>query len=140
MTNIQKVTEEVITAKELAMELNLTAKSFRKWLRDKGIEKPSTRWEWPISHPAIAQIRELRNNLEVSQVEEVNEPQEELETIQEIFTKGNWKVLLDTQASAVQALYQGPNSEDRTPWITEETQIRKTLPKYIQAEIKRVLQ
>ena len=53
-------------------------------------------------------------------------------------TKSNWIIRRNTEG-ALRATYFGPRVTDSTPWITEETQIRKTLPKYIKEELIKAL-
>jgi hypothetical protein len=143
MTEIQNV----ITVKELAQELKVSPKSLRKWMRDNKIEKPGSRWEWSPEDATVGQIRNWRNG----QKEKVQEAAAEVkEAIQEpeviipegpvtIFTQGNWTVWKNPEG-AVQAIYQGPNSKDSTPWITEKAKIRKTLPKHIKAIMEGAIQ
>ncbi len=49
-----------VTVGDLAEELDISPTALRKYLRDKGFEKPSGgRWEWPEDHPDLEKIRAL---------------------------------------------------------------------------------
>lgn len=49
-----------VTVGDLAEELDMSPTALRKYLRDKGFEKPSGgRWEWPEDHPDLEKIRAL---------------------------------------------------------------------------------
>ncbi len=52
--------DSIITLQQLAQEVGVEPPKLRKQLRkNKDIEKPSGRWEWPIDHPDLEKIRGL---------------------------------------------------------------------------------
>lgn len=144
------MTENLITVKELAIEIKTSSKNLRKWLRSNGIEKPGTRWEWPENHTDLTKILDHWNGKEpiapkvkesaatVQESIETAKPEPKEEVIYHN-VKSNWKIIRNPEG-AVKATYTGPTTTDSTPWITEEEQIRKTLPNYIKREIMEALQ
>jgi len=172
--------ENLVTVKELAIELGLSPKSLRKRIRDNNIPKPSTRWEWNEDDEVVKLIRSWKTNGKRKQ-EAPKKPEEQPTYIEgkkyliagleytysngsfyrgnysleinlvegtveeitgpyEIYSKGNWSVWKDPETKAIQAVYQGPKSTDKTPWITEASKIRKTLPKYVKEAMIEALQ
>src|SRR5690606_21941066 len=65
-TKYQEVIQmtNVITVKEIAIEVKTSPKNLRKWLRTNGIEKPGARWEWPENDEVITKIRNHWNGVE----------------------------------------------------------------------------
>lgn len=130
--------QKIINIKELAAELNTTPKALRKWLRSR-FDKPGKRWEWPEGHKDLERIKQLRSQSKrgrkksVKVKEEVKEPY----IAEQI---GAWSIWKDPKNGTVQAVYQGPKSTDKTPWYTNTTNIRKSLPKKVKEAITRHLQ
>ncbi|MFA5543406.1 MAG: DEAD/DEAH box helicase [Bacilli bacterium] len=52
------ITGQIITVKELSIELGIDSKKIRKWLRA-NCEKGEGRWEWEPNDPVIEKIREV---------------------------------------------------------------------------------
>lgn len=163
MTN--QPTVNIITIKELASELYINSKSLRKKLRDNAIPKPGTRWEWQEDHEAVLTIRSWKDQpiktprkqkavvegkeitIEIIEQKIVKVPESDHtlndkringERIFEKSTKsGKWIIKQGEQG--VQAIYTSTSNTDATKWITNESEIRPSLPKYIQEEIKKAL-
>lgn len=154
MTNQPSV--NLITIKELASELYINSKSLRKKLRDNSIPKPGTRWEWQEDHEAVLTIRSWKDQpiktprkqkavvegkeitIEIIEQKVVKVEEEKEETVFEKATKnGNWKIQKGPQG--VRAIYTSTSNTDVTKWITNESEIRPSLPKYIKEEILSIL-
>lgn len=137
----------LVTVKDLAQELFINAKSLRKKIRDNKIPKPGTRWEWPDNHPDVKVIRSWKDQpvkpkkeakAEVKEVIKEEEAPKVITVDAIVYQKGNWTIIKSPQG--VKATYITDKSQDSTPWYTEESQIRKTLPAYLKEEIKKALQ
>lgn len=119
---------QIVTLKELAFELKTSPKGLRKWLRDNKFTKPGKRWEWNASDPQLAEIKEQRKA-----------PKKQPEAVKldpfVLSEVGSWKIWKDPKNESLRAVYEGPKTTDKTPWITEADKIRKTLPKKVKAEM-----
>jgi len=58
---VEPTTEEIFSAKELAKELNLDAKSFRRWLRSVTPERANKGGRWVFDAELKASLIELYN-------------------------------------------------------------------------------
>lgn len=137
---------QIVTLKELAFELKTSPKGLRKWLRDNKFTKPGKRWEWNASDPQLAEIKEQRKapkkkapKAEVKDSAVPSAPKKQPEAVKlEPFILsevGSWKIWKDPKNESLRAVYEGPKTTDKTPWITEADKIRKTLPKKVKAEM-----
>lgn len=130
--------DNIITLKELAIDLGTSPKALRKWLRDNNIEKPGSRWEWVEGDKAIDHIKELRQTTKRGRPKKVlkvaSEPVTNLDPYI-IESVGKWNVWKNPESGAVQAIYEGPKSTDKTPWYLEESEIRPSLPKKVKEVI-----
>lgn len=153
MTN--QPTVNIITIKELASELYINSKSLRKKLRDNAIPKPGTRWEWQEDHEAVLTIRSWKDQpiktprkqkavvegkeitIEIIEQKIVKVPEEEKTIFEKATKSGKWRIKIGEKG--VQAIYTSTSNTDITKWIANESEIRPSLPKYIQEEIKKAL-
>ena len=137
---------QIITLKELAFELESTPKGLRKWLRDNKFLKPGKRWEWDSQDPQLAEIRKERTQpkkkapkAEVKESAVPAAPKKHSEAVKLdpfiLSEVGSWKIWKDPKNESLRAVYEGPKTTDKTPWITEADKIRKTLPKKVKAEM-----
>lgn len=124
--------EEIVTLKELAYELGTTPKALRKWLRDHKIKKPGSRWEWLENDQRLEEIRQLRKGVKPGKPTKKEAEEKEPFIIESI---GKWNIWKNPQTGAVQAVYQGPNTTDKTPWYTEGGQVRPSLPKKVKEAV-----
>jgi len=131
--------EQIKTIKELAAELKTTPKALRKWLRDHNINKPGKRWEWTEGHEDLEKIKQLRNEFKRGRKKSVKD-REEVKEPYIAEQVGAWSIWKDPKNGTVQAVYQGPKSTDKTPWYSDTTNIRKSLPKKVQEAIAKHLQ
>lgn len=119
---------KIVTLKELAFELETTPKGLRKWLRDNKFPKPGKRWEWNVSDPQLTEIKEQRKA-----------PKKKAEAVKLnpfiLSEVGSWKIWKNPKNGSLRAVYKGPKTTDKTPWVTEADKIRKTLPKKVKAEM-----
>lgn len=153
----EEAVEEVVTLKELAFELGTTPKGLRKWLRDNKFPKPGKRWEWPTEDSQLSEIREQRKTPRKAAKKQAPSSQELVKKMEsngkkldqtivkatkraekprKIVVIGKWEIWKNPENGAMRAIYNGPNSTDKTPWITSKSEVRKSLPKKIKFELE----